>query len=213
MIGIAIGFPGRLRFMHFDSVGPSAVRAIRQREILREWIRLHARQGGLPLQAGFEPARFSDEMPDLMFYDVEYIGGEPRYRVIHEGHRLIDAYGIVGKGRHLQDTVSPPVWAWLEPLYRKCVSVALPVYSAFHVTDREGRKVDYERLLLPFGANGVVRNMIASLKAISEEGRFTNTNLMRPVNHEPKYTLRAVIDTGLAVPSSHIAIEGDVVEL
>jgi hypothetical protein len=199
--------------MLFESVSPSAVRAIRQREFLKEWLRLYSRHGRLPPVAEFEPARIGDEMPDLMIYDVEYVESEPRYRVMHEGRRLIDAYGIVGKGKHLQNTISPPVWVHLEPIYRQCVSVALPVYSAFHVSDAEGRKVEYERLLLPFGNDGVVRNMIASIKAISEEGRFINTNLMQPVNHDPKYTLRAVIDTGLATPSRHIAIEGDVVEL
>ena len=81
------------------------------------------------------------------------------------------------------------------------------------MTDAEGRKVEFERLPIPFGADGKVQNMIASIKAISEEGRFTNTNLMRPVNHDPKYTLRAVIDTGLAAPSHRIRVEGDVVEI
>ena len=203
----------KVRFMRFESVGPSAVRAIRQREFLKDWIRLYARQSGIPPMAEFEPARIGDEMPDLMIYDVEYIESEPHYRVTHEGRRLIDAYGITGIGQHLQNTISPALWIYLEPIYRKCVSTALPVYSAFHVTDAEGRKVKYERLLLPFGTDGVVHNMMASIKAISEEGRFTNTNLMRPVNHDPKYTLRAVIDTGLAATSRHISIEGDVVEI
>ena len=199
--------------MVFDSVNPTAVKCIRQRDFLNEWIRLYTRQHALPSLAGFEPARISDEMPDLMFYDIEYIASEPRYRVKHEGRRLIDAYGITGIGRHLQDTISPALWIYLEPIYQKCVSIGLPVYSAFHVTDAERRKVEYERLLLPFGDDGVVRHMIASIKSFSEEGRFTNTDLMRPVNHDPKYTLRAVIDTGLSPPSRHISIEADVVEL
>jgi hypothetical protein len=55
--------------------------------------------------------------------------------------------------------------------------------------------------------------MIASIKSICIEGRFVNKNLMRPVNHDPKYTLWAVIDTGLAAASRHISIEGDVVEI
>jgi hypothetical protein len=199
--------------MIFESVNPSAVKSIRQRDFLQEWIRLYARQRALPPVAAFKPARIDDEMPDLMFYNVEYVGDEPRYRVTHEGQRLIDAYGITGIGRHLQDTVSPPVWAYLEPIYRKCVSTALPVYSTFHVADAEGRKVDYERLLLPFGEGSVVQNMVSSLKSISEAGRFVNTDLMSPVNHDPKYTLRAVIDAGLSSPSRHISIAGDVVEL
>jgi hypothetical protein len=196
--------------MSFESVGPSAVRAIRQRDFLKEWFRLYAREQALP---AFEPARIGEEMPELMFYNVEYVGSEPRYRVTHEGRRLIEAYGVSGIGHHLHETLSPALWLHLEPIYRKCASIALPVYSIFQVTDTERRKVEYERLLLPFGEGSAVQNIVASVKTISVEGRFINADLMSPVNHAPKYTLRAVIDTGLSSPSRHISIEGDVVEL
>jgi hypothetical protein len=205
--------PARHAVVHmiFENVSPSAVKSIRQRDFLKEWIRLYARQGALPSVTAFAPARIGEEMPDLMFYDVEYVEAEPRYRVTHEGQRLIDAYGITGIGRHLHDTISPPVWIHIEPIYRKCVSIALPVYSTFQVRDAEGRKVDYERLMLPFGEGRTVQNMVTSLKPISEDGRFINANLMHPVDHAPNYTLRAVINAGLAGPSRPTSIEGDVV--
>jgi len=199
--------------MNFESVGPSAVKSIRQRDFLKEWMRHYAPHRTLPAFASFKPARIDDEMPDLMFYDVEYAEAEPRYRVTHEGQRLIDAYGVTGIGKHLQDTISPPVWRYIEPIYRKCVSVALPVYSAFQVRDAEGRRVSFERLILPFGEGHAVRNMVTSLKPISEEGRFINANLMHPDDHAPDYTLRAVISDGLSGPSRPSSIEGDVVSL
>jgi hypothetical protein len=199
--------------MNFESVGPSAVKSIRQRDFLKEWMRHYVPHQTLPAFATFKPARIDDDMPDLMFYDVEYAGTEPRYLVTHEGKRLADAYGVTGIGRYLQDTLSPPVWQYIEPIYRKCVAVALPVYSAFQVRDAEGRKVSYERLLLPFGEGHTVRNMVTSLKPISEEGRFINANLMHPDDHAPDYTLRAVISDGLAGPSRPTSIEGDVVSL
>jgi len=197
--------------MIFENVSPSAVKSIRQRDFLKEWIRLYARLGALPPVAAFAPARIDEEMPDLMFYDVEYLEAEPRYRVTHEGQRLIDAYGITGIGRHLQDTIPPPVWVYIEPIYRKCVSIALPVYSTFQVRDAEGRKVDYERLLLPFGDGRIVQNLVTSLKPISEDGRFINANLMQPADHAPNYTLRAVISAGLSGAARPSSIEGDVV--
>ena len=197
--------------MNFETVSPSAVKSIRQRDFLKEWIRHYARQGALPSIAEFAPARINEEMPDLMFYDVEYPDAEPRYRVTHEGQRLIDAYGITGIGQHLHNTISPPVWVYIEPIYRKCVSTALPVYSTFQVHDAEARKVHYERLVLPFGEGCTVRNMVTSLKPISEEGRFINANLMHPVDHAPTYTLRAVIADGLSGPTRPAGIEGDIV--
>jgi hypothetical protein len=45
--------------------------------------------------------------------------------------------------------------------------------------DVQGNAVIYERLLLPFHHDGRVHQIIASLKAISEEGRFEITDLLR----------------------------------
>ncbi len=79
---------------------------------------------------------------------------EPRYRVTHEGRRLIDAYGITG---HRPASAGYDQSGGVD-LSRTDLSQVrhgrLPVYSAFHVTDAEGRKVEYERLLLPFGDGG-----------------------------------------------------------
>ena len=74
------------------------------------------------------------------------------------------------------------------------MSSGLPVYSIFTVTDLKGDAVDYERLLLPFGSDNRVQQMIASIKSISVEGRFVNANLMRSKDHAPHYQLRAVVD-------------------
>lgn len=199
--------------MIFENVSPSAIRSIRQRDLLKEWLRHYLPKRTLPAFAAFRPERIDDEMPDLMFCALDDVGGEPRYRVLHEGKRLTDAYCITALGRHLQDVFDPAVWMYLEPIYARCVSAALPVYSAFHVTDTEGRQVDYERLLLPFGENGSVQNIVASIKSICAEGRFVNAGLMQPANHAPQYTLRAVVSAGLTAPARHAGLDGDVVSL
>jgi hypothetical protein len=183
--------------MHFESATPSIVRSIRQRDFLNEWIRLYMRTQQLPVRNAFLPARIEDEMPELVFYDVETVDGVPHYRITHEGDRLIDSYGVSGIDRVLQETIDPAVWFYLEPIYQTCITTRLPIYTIFNVDDIEGRRVDYERLLLPFGEAGRVINMIASLKSISSEGRFVNKDLMRPADHDPQYTLRAVIDRDL----------------
>ena len=66
--------------------------------------------------------------------------------------------------------------------------------SVFTVVDVHNDVVAYERLLLPFGEQNVVKQMIASIKSISIEGRFVNTDLMRSKDHDPQYSLRAVVD-------------------
>lgn len=180
--------------MHFDRISPSAVRSVRQQDFLKVWLRLYSQSGQLPVLSAFEPSRFENEKPELMIYDVVHVDGDIRYPATFAGERLIEAYGFTAVGRDLQDILSPAVWQHVEPLYDTCVTRGMPVYSAFTVTDLAGSTVTYERLLLPFGENGVVRQMMASIKSISEEGRFVNNHLMRPAGHDPQYSMRGIVD-------------------
>jgi hypothetical protein len=180
--------------MTFDNVSPSAVRSIKQQDFLKVWFRIFEKTGRLPLLADFQPSRLEEEKPELMYYDVVHAGDDIRYPAIFAGSRLIEAYGFSAVGKDLQDILSPVIWQHVEPLYDTCVSSRMPIYSVFTVTDLKGDAVNYERLLLPFGRDNRVEQMIASIKSISVEGGFVNANLMRSRDHAPVYHLRAVVD-------------------
>jgi hypothetical protein len=180
--------------MDFDRVSPSAVRSIKQQDFLKVWWRAFEKAGQLPSLAAFQPSRLEDERPELMYYDVVHANGDIRYPATFAGARLIEAYGFSAVGRDLQDILNPVIWGYVEPLYDMCVNSGMPVYSIFTVADLKGDAVNYERLLLPFGSDNRVQQMIASIKSISVEGRFINANLMRSADHAPVYHLRAVVD-------------------
>jgi hypothetical protein len=199
--------------MIFASAMPSVVRSIRQRDFLNHWLRLFGRQQSLPSFVDFKPDRIEDELPDLMYYDIRREFGELRYGATFSGTRLIESYGFSATGRDLQDLLHPDVWQHVQPIYDGCIERGLPIYSAFTVIDVAGQQVAYERLVLPFGEDGQVRQMIASIKSISTEGRFINRDLMRAQDHEPNYTVRAVIDQSLKFQAPKPVPAGDVVEI
>lgn len=199
--------------MMFASAIPSVVRSIRQRDFLNHWLRLYARASSLPRITDFNPDRIEDEQPDLMYYDIRRQHGELHYYATFSGTRLIESYGFSATGHDLQDMLHPTVWQHVQPIYDGCIETALPVYSAFTVIDIAGQQVAFERLLLPFGDSGDVQHMIASIKSISVDGRFVNRDLMRPVDHAPQYTIRAVIDQSLTFQTPKPALAGDVVEI
>lgn len=199
--------------MNFESLAPSAVRAIRQRDFLNTWLRSYVRRRELPSLADFQPACLDEERTDLMYYDIERDSDVMRYRATFAGKRLIDSYGFSAVGHSLQDLLAPAIWAHVEPIYRVCVDRALPVYSTFTVVDIQGQQVDYERLMLPFGEGCDVRSMIASIKSICVDGRFVNKDLMRPEDHAPKYSLRGVIDRDLTGARPMPSPAHDVIEI
>lgn len=106
------------------------------------------------------------------------------------------SYGFSGKGRFLNDVIVSRLWAFVGPIYNECVSQARPVYSVFSIYDKDGCKVMYERLLLPFGQGSEVTQMVAAPKTTSLGGDFENKNLKRPEGHDSEYVVRSTIALG-----------------
>jgi hypothetical protein len=180
--------------MPSTSAGPSIVRSVRQRQLLNAWLRLFARQGGLPHIAAYEIDRFEEEKQDMIFCTVSYEDGSPRYVVTYDGQRLIDAFGETGAGRRLEDILGPERAAATLPIYHECVVRCRPSYSIRRLVDVSGRDVDYERLLLPFGDADRVDTIIGSLKTISADGGFQQKHLMRAESAPVLHAVHAIID-------------------
>lgn len=183
--------------MDFESANPTVVKSIKQRDLLNTWLRLYARDQKLPAIAEYQPARIEDEMPDLVFYDVDGTQKPPRLIIQSDGTRMASAYGHTGKGRLLDEYLGPRLAPIVMPVYYECVRRRLPAFTIAHIDDIYGRIVAYERLLLPFSDGGEVNHIVASLKTISEDGGFEIKNLMRGNDTLPVPKLRTIIDRDL----------------
>ena len=198
--------------MEFESANPTIVKSIKQRDLLNTWLRLYAREQLMPRIEEYQPERFADELPDLVFYTVDTAQAPPRLLIESDGTRMSSAYGHTGKGRYLDDYLGPRLVPVVMPVYYECLRRALPVYTISSIDDIYGRIVAYERLLMPFSQGGNVTHVIASLKTISEDGGFEIRNLMRGNDTLPTAKLRAVIDRDLFHRAPGRIPAGDVIE-
>lgn len=187
--------------MDFQSETPAVVTAIRQRDLLNTWLRLYAREKTLPKVSEYEPGRLKEEADDLVYYAVDTSCWPPVLTIQSEGTRMSAAYGQTGKGRRLDEYVGPRRAATVMPVYYLCVARRCPVYTVSHLEDADGHKVDYERLLLPFGADDQVTDLIASLKTISIDGGFEIRDLITRTDLAAGPAVRAVIDRALHAAS------------
>ena len=198
--------------MDFESANPTVVKSIKQRDLLNTWLRLYAREQSMPRVEEYQPARLSDELPDLVYYTVDDAQQPPRLTIQSNGTRMSNAYGNTGKGRYLDEYLGVRLAPVVMPVYYECVARALPVYTISSVDDMYGRIVAYERLLLPFSEGRGVTHVIASLKTISEDGGFEIRNLMRGNDTLPTAKLRSVIDRDLFHRAPGRIPAGDVIE-
>lgn len=197
--------------MNFESANPTVIKSIRQRDLLNNWLRLFAPAKHLPRILEFQPYWIEDELPDLVFMTVEK-AEPPRLVIDSNATRISIAYGYTGRGRYLDEYVGARLAALVMPIYQQCLAHALPVYTVAHVDDANGRMVDYERLLLPFSNGDGVTHIIASIKTISEHGRFEIRNLMRGSDALPTPRLRAVIDRDLIYRAPSRMASADLIE-
>jgi hypothetical protein len=198
--------------LEFESANPTVVKSIRQRDLLNTWLRLYAREQQMPRVEEYQPERFADELPDLVYYTVDVAQQPPRLTIQSDGTRISNAYGHTGKGRYLDEYLPANLVPVVVPVYHECVRRGLPVYTISNIDDIYGRIVAYERMLLPFAESGSVTHVIASLKTISEDGGFEIKNLMRGNDTLPVVRLRSVIDRDLFHRAPGRIPAGDVIE-
>jgi len=129
-----------------------------------------------------------------MLFRVCYESEEARFKIELDGARIAAAWGLSGRGQYVDQLIGVRRWSSAKELYHLCVVRALPVFSISEVKDLEGREVLHERLLLPFSEEGVVTQILASLKSISIEGKFHNEMLLSR-NEGRSYLVRAVISS------------------
>ena len=198
--------------LEFESAQPSVVKSIKQRDLLNTWLRLYARDQSLPRMDEYQPERFEDELPDLVFFTVNANEQPPRLKIDSDGTRMSSAYGNTGKGRYLDEYLGARLGPIVMPIYYECIARRLPAYTISNIDDTYGRIVAYERLLLPFSDGGNVTHIIASLKTISEDGGFEIRNLMRGNDKLPVPKLRSIIDRDLFHRAPGRIPSGDVIE-
>jgi hypothetical protein len=185
--------------MNFSIARPDVVRAINQRWLLNFWNR-HLGDQGVPRWQTVEAENLSRVSADLSFLDVTGSGADVRFQIRFHGEAIAKVYGSPDcRGQYL-DQVIPAAnhKTGLAP-YHRALERRCPVYTIHDVTDRNGRLIHFERLLLPFSNNGgAIDRILASFEFICEDGAFDGDGLMKTQTAPPALRLSATIEAASA---------------
>jgi hypothetical protein len=104
---------------------------------------------------------------------------------------------VDGKGKFLDEIVPAPLRPQAPATYDQCRNHQCLIYTIASTTDRAGREVHYERLLLPFSDGGnAVDHIVASLHLISIEGNFVRDNILGNATAGVRYLTASMIQPG-----------------
>jgi hypothetical protein len=186
--------------MQYAKARPDVVRAINQRWLLKFWKRSRPAHG-IPSWRAVETEDLSRLTDGLSFLDVAGSGDAARFRIDFHGATVGKVYGSPDcRGRYIDD-VFPGVAhvAGLAP-YRMALKTAQPVYTIHDLTDKNGRVINFERLLLPFADDGkTVDRIMASFEFICEDGAFHSEALLMAQPSPPPLRLCATIEAPAVV--------------
>ena len=164
--------------MDFSLLSINAVKSISQISLLRCWD--HAANGRpFPSLEEFRPDERTHDPKQLVFWRVEQLGPrECRFHALYQGRHIAHAFGEKWAGQSM-DAVVPPFARELAILTStECVASGCPIYIVVRTADANGRDVELERLLLPFGTNGRIEQLVASLQLVSLQGEFRRENIL-----------------------------------
>lgn len=181
--------------MQFTAARPDVVRAINQRWLLKSWNRGKGAHR-IPLWQAVIAEELSRVATDLSILKVCGRDDAPRFQIRYHGTAIAQAYGSPDcTGSHLDEIVPATDQAKHLAPYRRTLQSGYPVYTIHDVTDRNGRLVHYERLLLPYGRDGErVDHILATFEFVSPEGAFERQALMTSLKTAPVLRLSATIE-------------------
>ena len=163
--------------MNFENGTAHSIRSISQRGLALAWARL-AREG-LPPFDRFEPDTHVHDPKQLAVWKVEGEGAQAVFRGLYRGSLIDEAFNEGWIGKTLTEITPPSLQPAIVSASHQCATTGCAVYTILETYDDEGFAVNLERLLLPFGRNGHVQVILASLQLISLHGTVSRRDAVR----------------------------------
>lgn len=181
--------------MQFSIGRPDLVRSVNQRWLLKVWERSLG-AGRIPQWQSIKVENLTRLSDTLSFVDVVGSGNTARFQIRYYGKTISKAYSALDfRGKFLDEIVPADRQRIALAPYRQTLACGQPVYTIHDLSDRDGRTIHFERLLLPFSRDGEgVDRILASLEFICEDGAFETEGLLNAQTMPAKLQISAVIE-------------------
>src|SRR3954466_2733280 len=157
--------------MNFENGIVDGIRSTSQRGLAAYWAKLAFARKGLPAFDQFKPGPRVHDPKHIAVWKVEAAGGELNFRALYRGSFIDEAVRDDWVGKTLAEVAPPTLRVPIIEASAHCASSGCAIYNVLR-TYNGAVPIDLERLLLPFGTDGRVQVIVASLQLVSLEGKF-----------------------------------------
>jgi hypothetical protein len=175
----------------------NTIKSVSQRSLVQHWREIGGCRG-LPSFERFAPPADTYDPRQMMCWTIEGDGDKRCFRTLQHGKFLSEAFHFDPLPlQQIKAVVPESLQKVAFDGLNECANACAPVYWVISTRDDGGRRVNCERLLLPFGEEpGKPRQIVTSLQLISYDGQFTRATVLAFFAREATVTFKAQIAFG-----------------
>ncbi len=153
--------------MQFGPVSIDQVKSAGQRGLVALWDSLAAGRR-FPSFVKLKPRHRNFDANQVVIWSIEYTGEKRGFRALYNGSSVGEVFNSAWAGKTMEEVIPEPLRKVAIEAADACAATGDAIYTILRTTDAAGRRIDCERLLLPFGGNGTtVEQVVASLQLTS----------------------------------------------
>jgi len=179
--------------MTLKLISPEAIKSPSQRALTAYWDRL-ADSRRFPAFTELDAMALPHDPKQLVVWSVEGERPRQKFRALYQGENVSQAFNSDWAGKTMEEVVPMSLRRVTLDAAKQCTTKGAAVYAIISTIGPNGQRVDCHRLLLPFGRDGAVEQILASLQ-------LTNVNTRRQVVGDFKMQATTVF-SGLIRPSA-----------
>src|SRR4051794_32760277 len=135
--------------MSFRLISPQDIKSPSMRELAAHWDELAAERAFPPF-AEFTPEPNIHEPKQLVVWNIESIGRQQKFRALYQGENVAEVFNSNWAGKTMDEVAPPSLRRITIEAAEECSASGCLIYTIVSTIDSNGRRVDCERLLLPF---------------------------------------------------------------
>ncbi len=163
--------------MLFKFATPEAIKSVTQRALASYWDQLAAGRA-FPAFTEFKPEASSHDPKQLVVWNIEGAGRLLKFRALYQGENVAEVFNSSWAGKTMEQVVPMSLRRITLDAAKECAASGCLIYAIFSTVDANDQRIDCERLLLPFGRDGKVEQLLGSLQLKSTQGVVRRTKVL-----------------------------------
>jgi hypothetical protein len=172
------------------------VKSVSQRALAAHWERLAAGRR-FPALTEFTLEPGMHDPKQLVVWNIEGEGCQLKFRALYQGENVAEVFKSAWAGKTMDQVVPMSLRRVTLEAAKECVASGCIVYTIVSTIDTDERRVDCERLLLPFGRDGSkVEQILASLQLVSAPGGVRRAKILNNFQMQADLLFSGKIESG-----------------